>query len=143
MPQTDTEVLREAFNLAACTTSVAEARHRTLAWLFRSTVGQQAADAAALIVSELVTNAIVHSGSEFVSCVLRLGGGLLRIEVTDQGISSEEPTVRDPADDDVSGRGLLLVNAVSDRWGVSPAIPAGRTVWAVVRTGECPGIIRD
>jgi serine/threonine-protein kinase RsbW len=130
----DTEVLREAFDLAACATSVAEARHRALAWLFRYTVGEQAAEAAVLIVSELVTNAIVHSGSDVVSCVLRLGGGLLRIEVTDRGVGVEEPAVRKPADDDVSGRGLLLVNAVSEAWGVSQALPAGRTVWATLRS---------
>jgi serine/threonine-protein kinase RsbW len=132
----DTEVLREAFDLAARAASVAEARHRTLAWLFRRPVGQQAAEAAALIVSELVTNAIVHSGSQIISCVLRLGSGLLRIEVTDQGVGTAEPAVRMPADDDVSGRGLLLVSAVSEEWGVSSAIPGGRTVWAVVRTDD-------
>ena len=132
----DTEVLREAFDLAARAASVAEARHRTLAWLFRRPVGQQAAEAAALIVSELVTNAIVHSGSEVVSCVLRLGSGLLRIEVTDQGVGTAEPAARMPADDDVSGRGLLLVSAVSEEWGVSSTIPGGRTVWAVVRTDD-------
>ena len=131
----DTEVLREAFDLAARAASVAEARHRALAWLFRCPVGQEAAEAAALIVSELVTNAIVHSGSEVVSCALRLGSGLLRIEVTDQGVGTAEPAARMPADDDVSGRGLLLVSAVSEEWGVS-AIPGGRTVWAVVRTDD-------
>lgn len=134
VPQMDTEVLREAFDLAARAASVAEARHRTLAWLFRCPVSQRAAEAAALVVSELVTNAIVHSGSDVVSCALRLGNGLLRIEVTDQGTSGAEPAVRMPAADDVSGRGLLLVSAVSEAWGVSPAIPAGRTVWAIVST---------
>jgi len=134
----DTEVLREAFDLAACPTSVAEARHRTLSWLFRYAVGEQAAEAAVLIVSELVTNAIVHSGSNMVGCVLRLGSGLLRIEVTDQGVGVAEPAVRKPADDDVSGRGLLLVSAVSEAWGVSPALPGGRTVWATVRAVLAP-----
>ena len=98
----------------------------------------QVAEAAVLIVSELVTNAIVHSGSEAVSCVLRLGSGLLRIEVTDQGVGVAEPAVRKPADDDVSGRGLLLVSAVSEAWGVSPALPGGRTVWATVRAVLAP-----
>jgi serine/threonine-protein kinase RsbW len=134
VPQMDTEVLREAFDLAARAASVAEARHRTLAWLARCPVGQQAAEAAVLIVSELVTNAIVHSGSEIVRCALRLGSGLLRIEVTDQGVSGAEPAARVPAADDVSGRGLLLVSAVSQAWGVCGAFPGGRTVWATVRT---------
>jgi len=134
----DTQVLREAFDLVACPTSVAEARHRTLTWLFRYAVGEQATEAAVLIVSELVTNAIVHSGSSKVGCVLRLGHGLLRIEVTDQAVGLAEPAVRKPADDDVSGRGLLLVSAVSEAWGVSPARPSGRTVWATVRADAQP-----
>lgn len=132
----DTEVLREAFDLAARAASVAQARHRTLAWLFRCPVGQQAAEAAALIVSELVTNAIVHSGSDVIRCVLRLGRGLLLIEVTDQGVGDAEPAARMPADDDVSGRGLLLVSAVSEEWGVTPAFPRGKTVWATLRTDQ-------
>lgn len=135
VPQMDTALLREAFDLAACAASVAEARHRTAAWLFRYPVGPQAAEAAVLIVSELVTNAIVHSGSDVVSCALRLGSGLLRIEVTDQGVGVAEPTVREPADDDVSGRGLMLVSGVCEAWGVCHAIPGRRTVWATVRAG--------
>jgi anti-sigma regulatory factor (Ser/Thr protein kinase) len=135
-PQMDTEVLREAFDLPARGTSAAEARHRTLAWLLRHPVGQEAVDVAVLIVSELVTNAIVHSGSDVISCALRLSGGLLCIEVSDQGAGHPEPAVRQVAPDDVSGRGLLLVSVVSEAWGVTPAAPAGRTVWATVRTTE-------
>jgi anti-sigma regulatory factor (Ser/Thr protein kinase) len=130
--QTDTEALREAFDLAARNTSAAEARHRTLAWLLRHSVGQEPAEAAVLVISELVTNAVVHSGSSVISCTLRLGGGLLHIEVTDQGTGQGEPAVREPSADDVSGRGLLLVSALSKGWGVSPASPSGLTVWAIV-----------
>ncbi len=130
----DTEVLREAFDLAGRRgTSAAEARHRTLAWLLRHPVGQQAAETAVLIVSELVTNAVVHSGSDVISCALRLGSGLLRIEVTDQGGGRPAPAVREPAPDDVSGRGLLLVSTIAEAWGVTPAISGGWTVWATVR----------
>jgi anti-sigma regulatory factor (Ser/Thr protein kinase) len=132
VPQTDTEALREAFELAARSTSAAEARHRTLAWLIRHSIGQEAVDAAVLIVSELVTNAVVHGGGGVVSCALLLGCGSLCIEVTDQGTGRAEPAVRAPADDDVSGRGLLMVSTLSKAWGVTPAIPWGRTVWATV-----------
>jgi anti-sigma regulatory factor (Ser/Thr protein kinase) len=134
--QTDTEVARVAFDLAARSTSVAMARHRTLAWLAYCPVGQDAAETSALIVSELVTNAVVHSGSDVVSCALWLGRGLLRIEVTDQGADCPEPAVCEPAQDDVSGRGLLLVSSVSEAWGVSPATAGGWTVWATVRIDE-------
>jgi anti-sigma regulatory factor (Ser/Thr protein kinase) len=132
--QTDTEALREAFDLAARSTSAAEARHRTLAWLNRHSIGQDPAEAAVLIISELVTNAVVHSGSGVISCVLQLGSGLLQIEVTDQGAGEREPALRKPAADDVSGRGLMLVSAVSKVWGVTPAGLSGRTVWATVIT---------
>ena len=52
VPQMDTEVLRETFDVAARRTSVAEARHRSLAWLARHAVAQQAAQTAVLVVSE-------------------------------------------------------------------------------------------
>jgi anti-sigma regulatory factor (Ser/Thr protein kinase) len=136
VPWTDAEVPREAFDLTARRASVAEARRRTLAWLLRRRVGQQAAETAVLVVSELVTNAVVHSGGDVIGCALRLGGGLLRIEVTDRGTGRTEPAVRKPAPDDVSGRGLLLVSTVSEAWGVAPAAGGGRTVWATVDTTE-------
>jgi serine/threonine-protein kinase RsbW len=134
VPKTDTEALRETFGLAAHRTSVAEARHRSLCWLARHAVARQAAETAVLVVSELVTNAIVHSDSSLITCTLMIGGSLLRVEVTDQGTSRTAPVVRHAAADEMTGRGLLLVSAVSQAWGASPAIPQGWTVWAAVRT---------
>lgn len=83
-----------------------------------------------LVVSELVTNAVVHAGSR---CVLRLRlmPGAVRVEVTDAGDGSPQPL---PADGErIGGRGLLIVAAVSRAWGIDPAEPAGasgKTVWA-------------
>lgn len=136
VPQIDTEALHEAFELDARSTSAAEARHRTLAWLLRHSIGEDAVEAAVLVISELVTNAVVHSGSSVIRCALLLGNGLLHIEVTDQGTGQEEPIVREPAADEVSGRGLLLVSAVSRAWGIVPATPGGRTVWATLSTAD-------
>jgi anti-sigma regulatory factor (Ser/Thr protein kinase) len=136
VPQTETDAIREAFDLAARSTSAAEARRRTLAWLLRHSVEREPADAAVLIISELVTNAVLHSGSRVIGCTLRLDSGLLHIEVTDQGAGQREPVIREPAADDVSGRGLLLVSTLSKAWGVTPAIPGGRTVWATVLIEE-------
>jgi anti-sigma regulatory factor (Ser/Thr protein kinase) len=87
-----------------------------------------------VLVSELVTNAVVHSHSSLITCTLMITGGLLRIEVTDQGASPTAPVVRHAADDEMTGRGLLLVSLVSQAWGASPAIPQGWAVWATVRT---------
>jgi anti-sigma regulatory factor (Ser/Thr protein kinase) len=136
VPQTDADELREVFDLPARRASAAEARRRTLAWLARHPIGQAPAETAILIVSELVTNAVVHSASSVISCTLRLGGGLLYIEVTDEGTGEREPAVREAAADDVSGRGLLLVSTLSKAWGVTFAVPGGLTVWAAVRAAE-------
>jgi len=134
VPQINTQVLYETFDLAARSTSAAEARHRCLDWLTGHGVPQQAVEATVLIVSEFVANAVVHSGSAVISCALQLGASLLRVEVTDQGDSPSSPVVRQAATDEVSGRGLLLVSAVAEAWGAAPAVPRGWTVWATVPT---------
>ena len=133
VPQMDTEVLRETFDVAARRTSVAEARHRSLAWLAQHPVAREATQTAVLVVSEFVTNAVVHTGSTVISCTLQLGSGLLRVEVTDQGTGRTSPMLRHAAADDVGGRGLVLVNAVAEAWGAFPAVPCGWTVWATMR----------
>ena len=136
VPTTDTDELRQVFDLPACRASAADARRRTLDWLTRHLIGQEPAQAAVLIISELVTNAVVHSASSVISCTLRLGGGLLYIEVTDEGAAGRELTVREAAADEVSGRGLLLVSALSKAWGVTSAVPRGLTVWAALPAAE-------
>lgn len=74
------------------------------------------ADAALVCVSEIVTNAVVHAKSH-AEVSMRAGEGVLRFDVRDVG-SSGIPTIRPPASpDDTHGRGLLLVEALSDRWG--------------------------
>jgi anti-sigma regulatory factor (Ser/Thr protein kinase) len=133
VPQMDTEMLRETFDLTARSTSAAEARHRSLGWLTGHAVARQSAETAVLIVSEFVANAVVHSGSTVIRCALRFDGSLLRIEVTDQGNGHTSPAVKHAAADEISGRGLLLVSAVSEDWGAFPAAPCGWTVWATVR----------
>jgi anti-sigma regulatory factor (Ser/Thr protein kinase) len=136
LSQADPDERSEAFDLAPRSASAAEARHRTRAWLFRHSVEQGAAETAVLVISELVTNAVVHSGSGVIGCTLRLGPGFLNVEVTDQGDGEREPAVREPAVDDVSGRGLLLVSTLAKAWGVTPAVTGGRTVWATLPTTE-------
>jgi DNA-binding response OmpR family regulator len=85
------------------------------------------ADAALLVVSELVTNAVVHATS---AAVLRLGytDRSIRIEVSDHGSGSPAPLVA--TDDGEGGRGLLLVAAVSAAWGVESTASGGKRVWA-------------
>lgn len=129
----ETDVQQASFGLPAHLASAAEARCRTRAWLRGHPVGEDAAETAVLIISELVANAVTHGGGDLVSCGLHLANGLLRIEVTDHGTGQARPVIRRPAPDDASGRGLLLVDTLSCAWGVIPVELSGWTVWAAVR----------
>lgn len=84
-----------------------------------------ATDSAVLMVSELVTNAIRH-GSGPVHVELEVDTGVVRVGVTDE--SAARPVPRDAAADAESGRGMLLVSSLADRWGSDPW-PPGKKVW--------------
>jgi anti-sigma regulatory factor (Ser/Thr protein kinase) len=74
---------------------------------------------AELIVTELVTNAVEHGAGGPVSLVLYTGGNGVRGQVADPGpgIRRHELVRRRPAEE--GGRGLFLVDALSDGWGLS------------------------
>ncbi|MEE1798192.1 ATP-binding protein [Streptomyces sp. JV176] len=83
-----------------------------------------------LCVSELSTNALLHGvppGRGF-RLFLRYDGDVLRVEVHDSGSGVPEIADTEDAEDGEGGRGLLLVAAVADRWGVSDRRP-GKVVW--------------
>ncbi|GHI06799.1 hypothetical protein AQI88_29930 [Streptomyces cellostaticus] len=91
-------------------------------------------DPAAHIVAELAANAATHGrvpGRDF-RLMLYVVGGTLRIEVTDTR-GDRLPRTQLPAADVESGRGLVLVDALADRWGVAPGLRPRKTVWAEVR----------
>ncbi|MFE8950187.1 ATP-binding protein [Streptomyces sp. NPDC003233] len=79
-----------------------------------------------LCVSELATNALTHGVPPGRGFLLRLryDGALVRVEVHDSGTGVPE-VVDDP---DEGGRGLLLVSALADKWGVAERCP-GKVVW--------------
>lgn len=82
-------------------------------------------ETAQLLVSELVTNALLYGGKGGPTR-LRVGvQGTLRLEVTDS--STEPPTPRHAGPDDIGGRGLELVDVLADRWGWNPR-EDGKTV---------------
>lgn len=96
------------------------------------------ADRAALIVTELVANASRHTPcSEIRLMVGRPDATRLRVGVVDRD-PSRLPILSQAADDDESGRGLFLVDALADRWGCdlrgSVRRPWGKEVWAELRT---------
>jgi anti-sigma regulatory factor (Ser/Thr protein kinase) len=78
-----------------------------------------------LPLSELVTNAVMHTRTD-VEVVLRLGEGALRVEVYDG--SPVLPSRRSHDMDAGTGRGLELVEALCERWGVEPG-DGGKVVW--------------
>jgi CheY-like chemotaxis protein len=90
---------------------------------------------AELVVSELVTNAIVHAGR---CCELAIAfrSGWLRIEVTDD--AGGGPEVQAPDARSEHGRGLLLVSAMTTAWGVEPLPAGGKLVWAALRSASPP-----
>jgi anti-sigma regulatory factor (Ser/Thr protein kinase) len=90
-------------------------------------------DPAEHIVAELAANAATHGrvpGRDF-RLTLYVVGGTLRIEVTDTR-GDRHPHLTPATGDAESGRGLLLVDALADRWGVAPGPHPRKTVWAEV-----------
>jgi anti-sigma regulatory factor (Ser/Thr protein kinase) len=85
----------------------------------------------ALMVSELVTNAIRHAGTDFRVTVDRTPAAV-RVSVTDG--APGRPVALDPGPQDLSGRGLMIVDRLADAWGVDPARP-GKTVWFSIALG--------
>lgn len=82
------------------------------------------------MVAELASNAALHGrvpGRDF-RLALTATERTLRIEVTDTR-SDRLPINRQPGDNE-SGRGLILVDALADRWGVTPGPAPRKTVWA-------------
>jgi anti-sigma regulatory factor (Ser/Thr protein kinase) len=91
-------------------------------------------DAAQLIVSELVSNAVRHARPHGPAVGLRLcvTGGALRIEVHDG--DPRPPRLRAAAPLAESGRGLLILDALTSAWGAAAA-GRGKAVWAELALG--------
>ncbi len=126
---------RDVFRLPAHGASVSTARDRITGQLNEWGVGESVYEDAALIVSELFTNALVHTDSSEITCQLQTTAQTVYLAITDQGRGPTGPRVREP--DAESGRGLLLVNALAQLWGVNTEHECGRTVWAILPWGHC------
>lgn len=124
---------RARLALAADPTSPGKAREflrRTCAqWECENVV-----EVALLVVSELVTNAVLHAGTSSELRLTRIETNLL-IGVTDAGGGS--PDVFDAQSDDEHGRGLVLISALSTAWGVD-GDDDRKTVWAQVPIPAAP-----
>ncbi|MEU3045839.1 ATP-binding protein [Streptomyces sp. NPDC006984] len=91
---------------------------------------------ALIIVSELASNAVVHGeGLEIEVCVRQTAPGCIRVEIADG--SSSLPVLAHPDLDAESGRGLVLVDMLADRWGTEKA-GSGKLVWAELSGAAAP-----
>jgi anti-sigma regulatory factor (Ser/Thr protein kinase) len=105
------------------------AARRFVAAAARRLGGADVAEDAALVATELATNAVVHARSSFNVEVARTDGAV-RVTVTDH--RPELPVPRPAARNATTGRGLRIVAAVADKWGTRSA-GTGKSVWAVLR----------
>ncbi|BBC36177.1 ATPase/histidine kinase/DNA gyrase B/HSP90 domain protein [Streptomyces graminofaciens] len=109
--------------------------------------GSDASDRAVAVVAELAANAVTHGrvpGRDF-ELRLSLPTGSLRIEVTDTRAECLPPgpgAVRHARPLDESGRGLVLVDALADRWDVLDRDPPGKTVLAEIDLPRWLSLIR-
>jgi serine/threonine-protein kinase RsbW len=90
-----------------------------------------------LCVSELATNALLHGVPPnrcFQLALTLATDGVLRVEVHDSGPGEIHPAHPSPSWDTERGRGLLLVAALADDWGVRERDP-GKVVWCEFRGG--------
>jgi anti-sigma regulatory factor (Ser/Thr protein kinase) len=85
-----------------------------------------------LCMSELVTNAVTHTGSRRVHCRLWSARGVLFLEVDDEGLR-DLPQAESPGEEDEHGRGIILVETFTAAWGTLPRPGyGGKTVWAAL-----------
>lgn len=120
-----TDVVAErALALRAVPDAAPEGR-AVLRELLRGTPFAERLDDGELAVSELVTNAVLH-GREPITVRLSVTSERVRVEVHDGSPISPSFSMLDPTA--VTGRGLMLISAAADRWGVEPE-PAGKQVW--------------
>lgn len=110
------------------------ARRLTAAVLLKQwSLTPQLAEHAVLLVSELVGNAVRHTGARTFGLRMLRRRGWVRIEVRDP--SRGLPCLMPVQEMDTSGRGLFLVDKLSDRWGVD-LLPRGKTTWFEMRVGD-------
>lgn len=91
-------------------------------------------DDALLLISELVTNAVLHGGPPIVLAI-DCDGGRLRVRVRDG--SPVLPAQREAGPDAEGGRGMTLVELMTDVWGAAPVADehgVGKQVWFELRS---------
>ena len=109
--------------------SVTDARWALRSMLEEAGSSTDESDAAAMVITELLANAIVHSErrNEFIDVVVQSSAEQIHIEVTDH--NPRPPVQREISRDASSGRGLTIVDALSSAWGWERVEGDGKRVW--------------
>jgi PAS domain S-box-containing protein len=115
-------------DVPATRSAVKECRDVAAATLEGWKVMPELADTVLLLVSELVTNGVIH-GQPPIELRLRSTASSIVIEVHDH--TPVLPRKLRPSEDDENGRGVLLVSLLADRWGTRPTA-VGKSVWCTV-----------
>ncbi|MGW1161171.1 ATP-binding protein [Streptomyces sp. NPDC002519] len=131
------EGVEYVFPLPRAPRAVSVVRRRVCTLLATLSLTTDAAENVLLVVSELLTNALVHAlppATLRLSQVLVDGRGAVRVEVTDKGPAIAAGVPGRPVDPDEHGRGLAIVTMLSARCGVQ-VDPGGTCRWAEVPAG--------
>jgi anti-sigma regulatory factor (Ser/Thr protein kinase) len=120
------EIAREALvQLTPDASSLREGRHFVARTLRDWHVDESHIEPVTLVANELLANAIVHAHSAPVLSLAATGSDLT-LRVADE--SPNVPVPRTSVPDETGGRGLMLVEALADRWGYEPS-DSGKVVW--------------
>ncbi len=109
-------------------TSMADLRAQVRSWSREHEV--RSPDDVALVVTELVTNSLVHARANTVPVRLELEGDHAVVSVDDA--SATAPARASAGREDEHGRGLLVLDALCTRWGCT-RLPAGKRTWCELR----------
>lgn len=121
-----TNALSQVVTVPSVPPAVSAAREWSRRTMHRWRLGE-AAEPVEQLISELVTNSVEHAECASVTVLLFYAVGMLRLEVRDQD-AAHVPVLKHPETGDVGGRGLVIVQALSDRWGVR-ITDSGKAVW--------------
>lgn len=108
--------------------SVRQARNLVMASLIEAGCTIETIEAARLVTSELATNAIRHADGDRYTVDVAIDHGVLVVEIVDDDPTEPvQPTAAPPEAE--GGRGLWLVAALAQHWGVRPTPAGGKAVW--------------
>src|SRR5471030_3327017 len=122
-------MLQLEMTLAAAASAPSAARQAVRTWFQSRHCGDEATDTAALLVTELVSNAVVHAnGPSLWLTVDETRSDVLHVAVRDSSQVIPRHSPHKPDEHKAGGRGLFLVDALSTNWGWEP-LGTGKRVW--------------